>query len=83
MAWCPGARVCTTTARRQVPAPLAPPLGDQLEGSLRGAEIRQVQGGIRVDHPHHRDVRKSSPLAIIWVPTRMSISRRPTRSRIR
>ena len=48
-------------------------LREQLEGALARAKIRLMQREVGVNDADQRDVRKMQALAIICVPTRMSV----------
>ena len=59
-------------------------LREKLKRPLRGAEVRQCKAHVCVDHADQRHVGKSSPLAIICVPSRMWINpwRKADRTRL-
>jgi len=69
------------------PAAGSPPrpashLRHKLERPLAGAEIGEMEAGVRVHDADDGDIGKVEPLAIICVPSRMSTSPRATRSRM-
>ena len=63
----------TTVPGAAAPARAARDLAHELERALARAKVGHVEGDVGGDDADERDVGKSSPLATIWVPTRILV----------